>query len=186
MDQPGCFHGQCRLQYPGMRTWRFQLARMAFPMKRRLWTNLAVSMDSVDCSTLGWGLGGFSWLGWPSYEEKEVTDQACYSYLDASRPSNILSAFQERICIDSFRCCYTEIQVTDPACCLTQSQYTDAAPTVLALTLECQAPGRLDTTSLCESLNDWRRYGGIGSMVWHCWGRHLAALLTRQSWTKEV
>ena len=39
------------------------------------------------------------------------------------------SVSQGRICSDSFTCCHTEIEVTDPTFHLTQSQYTDTGPT---------------------------------------------------------
>ena len=36
---------------------------------------------------------------------------------------------QERICLDNFTCCHTEIEVADQTFYLTQSQYTDTGPT---------------------------------------------------------
>ena len=39
------------------------------------------------------------------------------------------SVSQGRICLDSFTCCHTEIDVADPTLRLTQSQYTDTGPT---------------------------------------------------------
>ena len=39
------------------------------------------------------------------------------------------SVSQERICLDNFTCCHTEIGVADPTFYLTQSQYPDTGPT---------------------------------------------------------
>ena len=39
------------------------------------------------------------------------------------------SVSQGRICLDSFTCCHTEIDVADPTFHLTQSQYTGTGPT---------------------------------------------------------
>ena len=39
------------------------------------------------------------------------------------------SVSRGRICLDSFTCCHTEIDVADPTLHLTQSQYTDTGPT---------------------------------------------------------
>ena len=55
------------------------------------------------------------------------------------------SVSQGRICSDKFTCCHTETEVTDQTFYLTQSQYTNSGPTVSALTLYCQAPGRVAT-----------------------------------------
>ena len=42
-------------------------------------------------------------------------------------------------------CCYNEIEVADKAFYLTHSQNSDTGQSVMALTLQCQAPGRVAT-----------------------------------------
>ena len=37
----------------------------------------------------------------------------------------MLVYLRDRICLDNFTCCHTEIEAADPTFYLTQSQYTD-------------------------------------------------------------
>ena len=61
------------------------------------------------------------------------------------------SVSRGQICLDNFTCCHTEIEVADQTFYLTQSQ-TRGRP-VPALTLWCQAPGRVATVvSIFKSL----------------------------------
>ena len=63
------------------------------------------------------------------------------------------SVSQGRICSDSFTCCHIEIEVADQIFYLTRSQYTDTRPTIPALTLQYQVPGRVATwVPIFESL----------------------------------
>ena len=53
--------------------------------------------------------------------------------------------FKGWICSDNFTCCHTETEVADETFFLTQSQHTDQGQPIPALTLQCQAPGRVAT-----------------------------------------